>query len=244
MLPGRQERRRAPSRVDPEGWASAAVSDDAGTLPGNRRAAGHQGRHRHRGQPELRKMTGAGDHRERHRYGGLHRRSGARQTRVWQYLEKYHKNPLFLGIRYGTLWNRDLGAMLSNPEFVSGLKRWRRRAWCWKPPTRRRPDRRHARTTDKVPGLRIVSITCRRGASQRFGGAATLMNAICRELGEASAGVAESFGGDSARGGPGPYRPNFYKPRLDELFGIFGEDHVLFGSDSRTAISGGRTKRS
>src|SRR5690348_612322 len=37
-------------------------------------------------------------------------------------LERFHRNPLFLGIRYGNLWNRDLSAELSNPKFVEDLK--------------------------------------------------------------------------------------------------------------------------
>src|ERR1041385_1593200 len=38
-------------------------------------------------------------------------------------LERFHKNPLFKGIRYGNLWGRDLGAELAKAEFVTDLKR-------------------------------------------------------------------------------------------------------------------------
>src|SRR5262249_3042515 len=37
-------------------------------------------------------------------------------------LERFHKNPLFLGIRYGNLWGRDLARELDRPDFVAGLK--------------------------------------------------------------------------------------------------------------------------
>src|SRR5215472_17972364 len=37
-------------------------------------------------------------------------------------LERFHRNPLFLGIRYGNLWGRNLGAELAKPEFISDLK--------------------------------------------------------------------------------------------------------------------------
>src|SRR5580658_5032056 len=37
-------------------------------------------------------------------------------------LERFARNPLFLGIRYGNLWGRDLGAELGKPEFINGLK--------------------------------------------------------------------------------------------------------------------------
>src|ERR1700761_6270729 len=37
-------------------------------------------------------------------------------------LDRLHRSPLFLGIRYGNLWNRDLGARLQRPEFLCGLR--------------------------------------------------------------------------------------------------------------------------
>ena len=39
-----------------------------------------------------------------------------------EYLERYHRNPLFRGIRYGNLWGRDLALEIGKPEFVAGLK--------------------------------------------------------------------------------------------------------------------------
>ena len=40
-----------------------------------------------------------------------------------EYLERYHKNPLFRGIRYGNLWGRDFTKQSENPAFISGLRR-------------------------------------------------------------------------------------------------------------------------
>src|SRR5262249_3602707 len=37
-------------------------------------------------------------------------------------LDALHKDRLFLGIRYGNLWNRDLMADLEKPGFVDGLR--------------------------------------------------------------------------------------------------------------------------
>jgi predicted TIM-barrel fold metal-dependent hydrolase len=37
-------------------------------------------------------------------------------------LDRLHANPLFLGIRYGNLWNRDLAVDARKPEFLPGLK--------------------------------------------------------------------------------------------------------------------------
>jgi hypothetical protein len=39
-----------------------------------------------------------------------------------EYLDRYHKNKLFLGIRYGNLWGYNLAAQVSNPTFIEGLK--------------------------------------------------------------------------------------------------------------------------
>ena len=36
-------------------------------------------------------------------------------------LDRLHRSPRFLGIRYGNLWNRDLGAAIVNPAFRTGL---------------------------------------------------------------------------------------------------------------------------
>src|SRR3954453_15531596 len=37
-------------------------------------------------------------------------------------LERYHKNRLFRGIRYGNLWGRDITKQAENPAFIGGLK--------------------------------------------------------------------------------------------------------------------------
>ena len=37
-------------------------------------------------------------------------------------LDRFHRNPLFRGIRYGNLWGRSLHDELEKPEFVAGLK--------------------------------------------------------------------------------------------------------------------------
>jgi L-fuconolactonase len=39
-----------------------------------------------------------------------------------EYLDRYHKNPLYLGIRYGNLWGYNLAEQSTNPAFLSGLK--------------------------------------------------------------------------------------------------------------------------
>src|SRR5581483_5193365 len=38
-------------------------------------------------------------------------------------LDRLHANPLFLGIRCGNLWNRDLSQDAANPAFIADLRR-------------------------------------------------------------------------------------------------------------------------
>src|SRR5437868_9845289 len=39
-----------------------------------------------------------------------------------KHLDRFHKSAMFLGIRCGNLWDRNLAADLSKPEFISDLK--------------------------------------------------------------------------------------------------------------------------
>ena len=39
-----------------------------------------------------------------------------------EYLDRYRKNRLFLGIRYGNLWGYNLANQVANPTFIEGLK--------------------------------------------------------------------------------------------------------------------------
>ena len=48
------------------------------------------------------------------------------------HLDRFHRNPLLLGIRHGNLWGRNLGAELSQPEFLSGLKALAAEKYFWK----------------------------------------------------------------------------------------------------------------
>src|SRR3954452_21910817 len=38
-----------------------------------------------------------------------------------EYLDRYHRNPLFRGIRYGNLWGRDIVKQSANPLFIAGV---------------------------------------------------------------------------------------------------------------------------
>ena len=72
-------------------------------------------------------------------------------------LGRYHKNPLFRGIRYGNLWGRDLTKEVDNPAFIEGL-RLLAQADLVLDTANPRVDLLEAivKVTDKVPQLRVV----------------------------------------------------------------------------------------
>ncbi|HYP05984.1 MAG TPA: amidohydrolase family protein, partial [Bryobacteraceae bacterium] len=39
-----------------------------------------------------------------------------------EYLDRYRKNPLFLGIRSGNIWGRSLVENVEKPDFIAGIK--------------------------------------------------------------------------------------------------------------------------
>src|SRR5580658_9454493 len=72
-------------------------------------------------------------------------------------LERFARNPLFRGIRYGNLWGRDLGAELDKAEFVNGLKALADAGLVLDTANPDAPLLQAViRVTDKVPGLRVV----------------------------------------------------------------------------------------
>jgi predicted TIM-barrel fold metal-dependent hydrolase len=74
-----------------------------------------------------------------------------------EYLDRYCKNKLFLGIRYGNLWGYSLVKQVTNPVFIEGLKLLAQ-ADLVMDSANPRPDLIEAllRVTDRVPNLRII----------------------------------------------------------------------------------------
>ena len=72
-------------------------------------------------------------------------------------LDRLHANPLFLGIRYGNLWDRDLAVDAQKPGFLPGLKMLAERGLVLDSAN---PDlnliRAIAGVSDHIPELRIV----------------------------------------------------------------------------------------
>jgi L-fuconolactonase len=146
-------------------------------------------------------------------------------------LDRLHANPLFLGIRYGNLWGRDLGLDAQQPEFLSGLKLLAERRLVLDSAN---PDpaliRAIAGVAEHLPDLRIVidhlptaRVPAEAAARDEYWSLLRQLaqnKNIFAKLSEVAAARIEESGG-----------PGFYHERLDALWDIFGEDHVLYASD-------------
>ena len=139
-------------------------------------------------------------------------------------LAKLHRNPLFLGIRYGNLWGRDLSAEIRKPGFVAGLKALADTGLVLDTANQTADLLAAAlRVTDLVPNLRIVI-----DHLPQFAPAA---DANVRELGKRPQVYVKISEVLRRVGGRVHADLNFYRTKHDELFDIFGEDRLLFGSD-------------
>ncbi len=147
-------------------------------------------------------------------------------------LDRLHRSPLFLGIRYGNLWNRDLGSAALKPEFLSGLGLLAQAGLVLETAN---PDAALiaavVEISDRVPDLRIVidHLPHAEGPndpSARAGYEANLMELSRRThvFVKGSEIVKRVDGRVSIDAGT-------YKARLDRLWDLFGEDRMFFGSD-------------
>jgi L-fuconolactonase len=149
-----------------------------------------------------------------------------------QQLERLAANPLFRGIRYGNLWDRNLGARLSEPRFVANLKRLADAGMLLETAN---PNpvliSEILRLTDRVPNLRIVLDHLPQAVppvdpAER--------NAYLRDLCTLSQRRTIFVKGSEVFrriDGKVPTDPGVYKPWLDEIWEMFGDDRLMFGSD-------------
>lgn len=144
-------------------------------------------------------------------------------------LERFSKNKLFRGIRYGYLWDRNLRDELKKPEFIAGLKLLANGGYTLdsaNPTVTLLEDLIHI--GDKVPNLKIVidhlpKITIP-ADRKPYDAAIKTLSARKNVYVKLSAVLGKV--GDKI-----PYELAPYKATLDGLYGAFGPDRVLYGSD-------------
>ncbi len=147
-------------------------------------------------------------------------------------LDRLHANPLFLGIRYGNLWQRNLAQDSAKPGFLDGL---RRLAGYGLEMDSANPDPELIgallNVSDRVPGLRIVidhlpSAPIPTAAAEREQYWLHLHRLsqnpnVFIKLSEIPVRV----------DGCVPLDVGYYRGHLDAIWDVFGEDHILYGSD-------------
>jgi L-fuconolactonase len=147
-------------------------------------------------------------------------------------LERFHKNPLFRGIRCGNLWGRDFSADVKKPEFIADLKALAG-AGLEMDTANQSPAliADTLRVTDLIPSLRIVIDHLPQMQPPDDPAARRAVEGNLRELGKRPQVYVKISEVLRRVDGRVPTDLNFYRSRLDELYGIFGQDRLLYGSD-------------
>ncbi len=149
-----------------------------------------------------------------------------------EYLERYHRNPLFLGLRYGNIWGYSLVRQSANPAFLAGLKLLEQAGLAFDTANPRQ-DLLEAvlRVTDRVPGLRVIvdhlpGLFWRLDKTEK-----PALDATLRELAQRPKVYIKVSAAMRVRDGQGLTDASLYKPVFDQIFDTFGEDRLIFGSD-------------
>ena len=147
-------------------------------------------------------------------------------------LDALHANPLFLGIRYGNLWNRDLAPDLDKPGFVDGLKALAQAGLVFESAN---PDppliRAILAVAERVPNLRMVVDHLPHATVPDGVAAHDEYWASLRKLAQNPKIFVKLSEIPVVQNGSLVTDPGFYRAPLDALWNTFGEDRVIFGSD-------------
>jgi L-fuconolactonase len=149
-----------------------------------------------------------------------------------KHLDRFRRNPLFRGIRYGNLWDRDFAGESAKPQFITDLKSL---AGAGLSLDTANPNPALiswvVRMTDRVPNLRVVIDHLPQLNPPADPRAASAYLADLRLLGQRPQVYVKISEVLRRVDGRIPEDLNFYRSRLDELFDIFGQDRLLYGSD-------------
>jgi L-fuconolactonase len=147
-------------------------------------------------------------------------------------LERFQRNPLFRGIRYGNIWNRNLGEKISQPAFVSDLQRLANANLVLDTAN---PDPQLidavVRLTDQVSNLRVVVDHLPQMDPPADPQSRRRLEENLKELGRRPQVYVKVSEVLRRVNGQVPNSMTFYRDRLDEVWEIFGQDRLLYGSD-------------
>jgi predicted TIM-barrel fold metal-dependent hydrolase len=147
-------------------------------------------------------------------------------------LDRLHRSPLFLGIRYGNLWSRDPNAAARNPEFISGLKLLAQADLVLETAN---PDAALiaavVEISERVPDLRIVIDHLPHTDPPGDATARATYEANLHQLSQRARIFVKGSEILRRMDGRVSFDVASYKANLDRLWDLFGEDRLFFGSD-------------
>ena len=147
-------------------------------------------------------------------------------------LERLHRDPLFLGLRYGNLWNRNLASDINLSEFMDGLKLIAETKLVFESAN---PNpiliRTLADIAERIPDLTIVIDHLPHAIQPTNAAEKVRYKQSLHALGAAPRVFVKLSEIPVEEAGNVPTDMSAYEATLDELWSIFGEDKVLFGSD-------------
>jgi predicted TIM-barrel fold metal-dependent hydrolase len=156
-----------------------------------------------------------------------------------EYLDRYRKNKLFLGIRYGNVWKEhDIVTAVHKPEFIDNMKAFAETGLTLEV-ANPRLDLVEAslRLKDKVPGLRMVLGHLQALALPTDATALKAYENNLRDLKQRGAFVKVSGLHRARTAAPGsPFDPAAYKPVMDFIYEIFGEDLLVYSGRNQAAL--------
>jgi predicted TIM-barrel fold metal-dependent hydrolase len=154
-----------------------------------------------------------------------------------EYLERYHRNKLFLGIRYGNIWHHDLVRAVEKPDFIANMKTFAATGLTYEAANPRLNLMEAVlRLTDSVPDLRVMLGHLQALALPTEAAVLHSYTNNLRELKQRGAYAKISGLIRPAADGKVNLDPAAHKPMLDFIWDIFGEDRIVYASGWPTPI--------
>lgn len=161
-----------------------------------------------------------------------------------EYLERYHRNKLFLGVRYGNVWEgHDIVAAVQSPAFIENMKAFAQTGLTFEV-ANPRFDLIEAtvRLTDKVPDLRVVlghlqALPLPADPAVMKSYSNNLKELSKRKLYAKVSGLPRKRAANGTPAAPqAAFDPALYNPMLDFIWDIFGEDYIVYAGRNKAAL--------
>lgn len=151
-------------------------------------------------------------------------------------LDRYHRNKLFLGIRYGNVWKgQDLVTAIENPQVIENMKAFAQTGLTLEVANPRLDlIETTLRLTDKVPGLRVVLGHLQALPLPTDPQVLKRYSQTLREL--RKKGAYAKVSGLLKANPQAAFDPAVYKPSLDFIWDIFGEDYIVYAGRNKQAL--------